>query len=492
MSKSSPVSRPLRIAVVGHTNTGKTSLLRTLTRNPEFGKVSANPSTTRHVEGTSLSAGGELVVDLYDTPGLEDAIALLDLLDRQAAGSGSRLDGPARIQRFLDSSEAHSRFEQEAKVLRQTLHSDAAIYVIDARDPVLAKYRDELQILASCAVPVLPLLNFVRDSRSNEQVWREALARLGLHVLVSFDTVAPARDGETILYERLATLLDQRGISLRALAEEHAREAGQRRLTASTLVAEMLVDVAACRVRVKDGGGIAGMGLGRGGAPDALQRALDDINARVRLREQECVDALLGLYRFRRDDVTPGNLPFSDGRWRDDLFDPATLTAMGITVGGGAAAGAAAGLGVDLMLGGATLGTAAAIGAVLGGGVQTARRFGRRLSDGLRGTVTGERTLRIDDSVLQLLAARQVQLLEVLAARGHAAVDRIVMHEGDSRLRWEGRLSTLLNRARHHPDWSKLNRPQGWNPDRQQLIDQLAGHLSKSTPEDPAGGLGDS
>src|SRR5690606_25551170 len=126
MSKSSPVSRPLRIAVVGHTNTGKTSLLRTLTRNPEFGKVSANPSTTRHVEGTSLSAGGELVVDLYDTPGLEDAIALLDLLDRQAAGSGSRLDGPARIQRFLDSSEAHSRFEQEAKVLRQTLHSDAA------------------------------------------------------------------------------------------------------------------------------------------------------------------------------------------------------------------------------------------------------------------------------------------------------------------------------------------------------------------------------
>src|SRR5690606_10820471 len=268
MSSSSPVSRPLRISVVGHTNTGKTSLLRTLTRNPEFGEVSASPSTTRHVEGASLSVGGKLVVELYDTPGLEDPISLLDLLDRQAAGSGPRLDGPARIQRFLDSSEAHSRFEQEAKVLRQTLHSDAAIYVIDARDPVLAKYRDELQILASCAVPVLPLLNFVRDSRSNEQAWRDALARLGLHVLVSFDTVAPAHDGETILYERLATLLDQRGISLRALAEEHAREAGQRRQAASLLVAEMLVDVAACRVRVKDRGGMAGLGPGSAAPPD--------------------------------------------------------------------------------------------------------------------------------------------------------------------------------------------------------------------------------
>lgn len=474
---SSTSSRPLRIAVVGHTNTGKTSLLRTLTRNADFGEVAARPSTTRHVEGASLSAGGKLVVDLYDTPGLEDAIALLELLDRQAASSGPRLDGPARIQRFLDSTEAHSRFEQEAKVLRQTLHSDAAIYVIDARDPVLAKYRDELEILTSCAVPVLPLLNFVRDSRSNEKAWREALARLGLHVLVSFDTVAPARDGEAILYERLATLLNQRGVPLRGLADEHAREAEQRSLAAVVLVAELLVDVAACRVRVKESGGLAGIGSGEGNS-HALQQALNDINLRVRQREQDCVDALLSLYRFRHEDVAPGNLPISDGRWRDDLFDPATLTSMGITVGGGAAAGAAAGLGVDVMLGGTTLGTAAVIGALLGGGVQTVRRFGRRLTDRLHGTVTGEKTLRIDDSVLQLLAARQMQLLEVLSVRGHAAIDRIVVNEGDAELRWEGRLSSLLNRARHHSEWSKLNRSPGWDLDRQQVIDQLAEHLS--------------
>src|SRR5690606_24153556 len=163
---------------------------------------------------------------------------------------------------------------------------------IDARDPVLAKYRDELQILASCAVPVLPLLNFVRDSRSNEGAWREALARLGLHVLVSFDTVTPALDGESILYERLATLLDQRGVPLRGLADEHVREAGQRRLGASSLVAEMLVDVAACRVRVKDGWGVVGTSLGGSGSTEALQQALNDINRRVRQREQECVDAL--------------------------------------------------------------------------------------------------------------------------------------------------------------------------------------------------------
>ena len=34
------MSDPIRIAVVGHTNAGKTSLLRTLTRRIDFGAVS--------------------------------------------------------------------------------------------------------------------------------------------------------------------------------------------------------------------------------------------------------------------------------------------------------------------------------------------------------------------------------------------------------------------------------------------------------------------
>ncbi len=45
---------PLKLAVVGHTNVGKTSLLRTLTRDVGFGEVSHRPSTTRHVEGARL------------------------------------------------------------------------------------------------------------------------------------------------------------------------------------------------------------------------------------------------------------------------------------------------------------------------------------------------------------------------------------------------------------------------------------------------------
>ena len=49
---------PIAIAVVGHTNAGKTSLLRTLTRRSGFGEVSDRPGTTRHVESIDLRIDG--------------------------------------------------------------------------------------------------------------------------------------------------------------------------------------------------------------------------------------------------------------------------------------------------------------------------------------------------------------------------------------------------------------------------------------------------
>ena len=50
-----PMAEPIGIAVVGHTNAGKTSLLRTLTRRRDFGEVSPRPGTTRHVESVDLT-----------------------------------------------------------------------------------------------------------------------------------------------------------------------------------------------------------------------------------------------------------------------------------------------------------------------------------------------------------------------------------------------------------------------------------------------------
>ncbi|SDH07987.1 GTPase/DUF3482 domain-containing protein [Pseudomonas abietaniphila] len=449
--------RPLKLAVVGHTNVGKTSLLRTLTRDVGFGEVSHRPSTTRHVEGARLSVDGDALLELYDTPGLEDAIALLDFLERLDR-PGERLDGPARLARFLEGSEARQRFEQEAKVLRQLLASDAGLYVIDAREPVLAKYRDELAVLASCGKPLLPVLNFVSSSRHREPDWREALARLGLHALVRFDSVAPPEDGERRLYESLALLLENsRGQLERLIADQQAQRE-VRRHSAARLIAELLLDCAACRRSVAT-------------TSDQVQSAIDDVRKAVRQREQRCVEALLKLYAFRREDASASDLPLLDGRWGDDLFNPETLKLLGVRVGGGIAAGAAAGAGVDLLVGGITLGAAALVGAIAGGALQTARSYGGRLL----GKLKGQRELTVDDAVLRLLALRQRQLLIALEARGHAAVDSITLDTPQDKTWREGKLPDALHKARAHPQWSSLNpRPKLDQTERQEQIEVLA------------------
>ncbi|PBP64726.1 GTPase/DUF3482 domain-containing protein [Pseudomonas syringae] len=450
-------TRAIKLAVVGHTNVGKTSLLRTLTGDVSFGEVSHRPSTTRHVEGARLSVDGEALVELYDTPGLEDAIALLDYLERLDR-PGERLDGPARLTRFLEGSEARQRFEQEAKVMRQLLDSDAGLYVIDAREPVLAKYRDELAVLASCGKPLLPVLNFVSAQQHREPEWREALSRLGLHALVRFDSVAPPEDGGRRLYESLALLLESARPRLERLIDDQEKQRTAKRHSAARLIAELLIDCAACRRSVET-------------TADQEQQAVEALRKAVRQREQQCVEALLKLYAFRKDDVSSSDLPLMDGRWGDDLFNPETLKLMGVRVGGGVAAGAAAGAGVDLMVGGVTLGAAALVGAIAGGALSTARSYGGRLL----GKLKGRRELTVDDAVLRLLALRQRHLLLALGVRGHAALHSIELTTPQDKTWRKGKIPEPLSRARAHPQWSTLNpQPKPNQAERQEAIDELA------------------
>ncbi|WP_146050837.1 DUF3482 domain-containing protein, partial [Pseudomonas syringae] len=166
------------------------------------------------------------------------------------------------------------------------------------------------------------------------------------------------------------------------------------------------------------------------------------------------------------------DLPLMDGRWGDDLFNPETLKLMGVRVGGGVAAGAAAGAGVDLMVGGITLGAAALVGAIAGGSLLTARSYGGRLL----GTLKGHRELTVDDAVLRLLALRQTHLLVALGVRGHAAINSIELATPQDTTWRKGKLPDPLSRSRAHPQWSSLNTRARLNQaERQEVIDELAG-----------------
>ena len=448
----------IHIAVVGHTNTGKTSLLRTLTRDRRFGEVADAPGTTRHVQAAMCWLDGQAVLAWHDTPGLEDSIALRDWIESVPSHQGQRLESSDRIEHFLSDRWAQQRFEQEHRVLQQVVKSDAVLYVIDTRDPVLPKHRDELYLLNACAKPVLPVLNFVASPHADPEPWVQALARLGLHIYLRFDTVTPPLDGEALVFETLGQLLLPQQAVLQRLASDAQKARMQRREEALALIAEMLVNVT-CAHAYSDLDSAT------------LKRVIEQQQSDIRMAEQHCIDALLVLFQFGRDDYLPGRLAWSDGRWESDLFSIEAMRDVGLHLGKGAAAGALAGVAIDVMSAGLTLGTGTLIGAAAGTAWQGLERWG---SD-LLAKVKGERSVRVSDQVVVLLAMRQLQLLDALEHRGHAAQGPVQLVE-----QWSASslsqpdLVKRLATARRNDQWCALKRPKPDSVPRQLLVDSVA------------------
>lgn len=430
---------PIDIAVVGHTNAGKTSLLRTLTRQVHFGQVSDRPGTTRHVEAIDLDIGGQTLVRYFDTPGLEDSVALQYHLKQMA----EMLTPPERVRALLDGPEARGVFEQEAKVLRQMLASSAAIYVIDCREPVLPKYRSEIEVLNTCARPIMPVLNFVRGEHSREPEWREVLAAYGLHAAVLFDAVAPFVGAERQLYEDLSVLMRQHKTTLQAVLLDLDRQAVERRAACAQRVADTLISAAAMRREI---------------SPETLadaqaeQAFVETFRAELLKSVLLCVHDLLQMHGFERDDARLEVLPWTHDRWESDLFNPETLATAGRLLGKGAAAGAVVGFTLDLALAGLSLGAATALGAAIGGALgQGWGQAPRMVLNRLRGI----EELTLDNDVLVVLADRLTHLCQVLQARGHAAQDTIELRLAPSGSYRQALLGLLhaLQQARAHPEW---------------------------------------
>jgi hypothetical protein len=148
---------------------------------------------------------------------------------------------------------------------------------------------------------------------------------------------------------------------------------------------------------------------------------------------------------------------------------------MGLRLSTGVAAGAAAGVGIDLMTGGLTLGAAAALGAIAGGLWQTFGHYGERIAARLR----GHRELTVDELILRVVALRQNRLLAALDGRGHAALAPIEVAEASEAgaadevaERWrKGDLPYALEKARAHPEWAG---GQGQDEGREAAIGELA------------------
>lgn len=470
------MANPIEIAVVGHTNVGKTSLLRTLARQRDFGAVSDSPGTTRHVESVDLKIDGVSAVRYFDTPGMEDSAALHQYLQTLAEDATP----VERVRAFLRGPEAQAAFQQEAKVLRKMLEVDAAIYVIDCREDVLPKYRYEIEILCSCAKPVMPVLNFIRGADGQEQKWRETLAAYNLHAWVQFDAVAPFVGAERLLYQDLGVLLRDRRAQLQDIIDDLEWQGLERRAAARQLVASLLVSAAAMRRETP-----------KADLADPIRKTalLRRFKKSLASLVDTCVQDLLAVYGFSPDAADVDIAPWTQGRWEADLFNPQTLKDAGQKLGTGAAVGAAVGLVADVALAGLSLGAATALGAAVGGlASQGWSQVPRKIANRVRGI----EELTLENEVLLVLAGSMLRLCAALEQRGHAALDTVhVPSRSPQAAGSEARLKDLvasLAPARSYAHWELAPRSKvSLDARRRQLVNRVAQRMEAVMQGDQTG-----
>lgn len=436
----------INICVVGHTNTGKTSLLRTLSRSERFGDVDNSFATTRHVSELILYDNHDHQIVLYDTPGFEDADGVLEAISHLSA---QRDDGIKKLTQFIEAFEAgqFQEFSQEIKVIKQVMTAHVALYVIDLRLPPTQKYQDELLLLSLSGIPVLAVLNFVAHTQY-QSAWIDMLARRNVHLHCLFDTVAFDFDNEIRLWQLISTVRPyDNPLSDFIAHRQHTWQNLQD--TANRFIAEFLIDVASFALKIH-----------ASVQTDIIDEheALQDM---IRQAKQKTDKRLGKLYKFYHHTLDESPLVLT---WQtQDPFDKQLIANYGVRTARASGLGAMIGAGIDLVTFGASLGAGTVIGGLLGGGFANART----ISDKLNGTIH----LRVDDDTLLVLANQLIGLHHALRHTGHATQTAIHPSQNHAIL-WQT-LPAALKKVRHHTHLSGLN---GQTPNAR-LLKQKQAHI---------------
>ena len=400
-------SNNITIAIVGHTNTGKTSLVRALTRQRNFGDVKNAPATTVDVTKITLKSSG-FTFNFVDTPGLEDAMSILELMPKSSF-QASKVDEKKALLEIMNNPDYQQDFNQEFKVLNQMLNSDIAFYVIDVRQPFLPRYHYELILLLKTHIPLLPILNFTQNAEYIDD-WKRELKANGLHHYLEFDTILLPRKQR--LYEQIAIMFPEHYQGIQSFIQTQNELDNARLDQAFTLLADFYFDLMTLRVKA-----------------DAKKVDVQSINQQITSEiskiETQFIHKLLNLYQFNKDDIQYVLLNTEAKATTQDMFTLDEFGQFSIQFGKGAAAGATMMVGVDLISGMTTLGVASATGAVLGGVFNSLWNYGERIVDKWRDI----EYYYIDQKTAVNLMLTMLYIIERLNDRSHAELAPIIIQD---------------------------------------------------------------
>ena len=395
--------KTLKIAIVGHTNTGKTSLIRTITRARNFGEIRDEASTTIDVSEIQ-QASEKLIFTYIDTPGMEDAMGILDFLEERYP-TNSRLKEAENLQKLLEDSDANLEFEQEIKVIKQLFSADLTCYVVDCRLPFLPKFDDELTLISKTHHPILPILNFVQGEYLD--TWKQHLKAHGIHHYLEFDTVIPPQKKR--FYEQIAIMFPEYYAEIMAYIQLETLQETTRLQEAMKITANFYLNLMTLQTKEK-----------RTTNPELI---LQKLNQEIEKIEKRTIQSLLKIYQFNEEDIAYFALLAQGTQYEKELFTSDNLIDFTVQFSKGAGVGAGLMVGIDALAGFTTLGAASATGAVIGGLAASFKHLGSNMMDKLQDL----EIFCVNDEAIQHFLARMLYIVGALNGRSHAQLTPIYL-----------------------------------------------------------------
>lgn len=436
-----PSDELITLVVVGRANTGKSTLVATLTEDDSI-RISDVPGTTTAARKWVVHVDRHPILSVIDTPGFEDAVGALGILRTLSKDASDR---PDAVRAFVQMAEREGTFQAERRLLTPVLEGGAILYVADASAPYRRNFEAELEILSWTGQPRAGLINCTHaahlDAESlarQRQQWRNALTQY-CSIVRELDARDATWDERIHLLRDIASLRSDWRESMLRVADQIESQWMERRQNAAYALAKMLTEALTHqrRERVVDPENLSH-------EKRRLEEAFAQDLRRIEEKGQKHVERAYGFTRLSRAEQDAIEAPRMD----EDLFSKEAWDALGLSTGelvaSGAITGALSGLGVDALLGGTSLGLGALVGAAIGaGGAAYYRRdaIAKATVERTLDTVRGEARFRRDEPTRRIvvgphqgpnfpwvLLARGLGHWYAVERRTHAQTDALQVH----------------------------------------------------------------
>ena len=341
------------LAIMGHPNAGKSSVVDTLTENDRI-DIDKRAGTTTLSDEYPVIIDGQTIMEFIDTPGFQNPTDILEWFQ-------SHQDEIDLAGAFVTAHRDDPLFSHDRALLEPISRGAGIILVVDGSKRIKEKDRTEMELLRLTGRPRMAILNNLTSLQKHIPAWQDGLSR-------AFNSVREFNAHRATYAERIKLLQALKGIDQRwepqleatidTFERDWERRIDQTVTTILTLLKDSLTLKISRVMKVEEIADDAEREAIRGRMSEAFQ---DDLR-RLEVQAQAQIRA-----HFRHN---VWNLP-RESLLQKDLFSDEVDQALGLNkqqlILASAAGGAAAGGIIDLGVGGLSFGTGALLGAMAGG-----------------------------------------------------------------------------------------------------------------------------